>query len=107
MSYRGTSLIRHSTPTPGPPYGPRHRATVGSYGGVFLDERGTPVFELLKLFKLSELDWTQYGSRMRLFYLVDCSTGWARIVNCGPLHVQGYLTYQEKQPSRTLPYADA
>ena len=29
--------------TLGPPYGPRHWATVGSYGEAFSYERGTPV----------------------------------------------------------------
>jgi hypothetical protein len=40
--YRGASLI---TPPPplGPPQGPRHEATVRSYGGVVSYERGTTV----------------------------------------------------------------
>ena len=33
--YRGTSLIRNTHP-PGSPQVPRHRATSGSYGEVFL-----------------------------------------------------------------------
>ena len=32
--YRGTSLIRNSPPPLGPPQGPRHMATVESYGGA-------------------------------------------------------------------------
>ena len=36
--YRDTSLIRKRPP----PRGPRHRATVGSYGEAFSYERGTP-----------------------------------------------------------------
>ena len=30
-------------PPPGPPKGPRHRLTVGSWEGAFFYERGTPV----------------------------------------------------------------
>ena len=41
--YRGTSLIRKCPPPLGTPQGPRHRPTVGSYGGAVSYERGTPV----------------------------------------------------------------
>jgi len=40
-------LAHKKTPTPlGPPYDPRHRPTVGSSGGAFSYERGTPVRKL-------------------------------------------------------------
>ena len=42
MAYRGTSPMRNSPPPLGPPYGPRHRPTVGSWGGAVSYERGTP-----------------------------------------------------------------
>ena len=39
-------LAHKKMPTPlGPPTDPRHRPTVGSYGGAFSDARGTPVQE--------------------------------------------------------------
>jgi len=41
--YRSTSLIRNRPPPLGLPEGPRHRPTVGSWGGVVLYERGNPV----------------------------------------------------------------
>ena len=40
---RGASLIRNSTPPPGPPQDPRHSPDVGSQGGAISYERGTPV----------------------------------------------------------------
>jgi hypothetical protein len=43
MLCRGTSLIRNSPPTLGPPYAPKHEPTVGSYEGDVSYERGTPV----------------------------------------------------------------
>ena len=43
MAYRGTSPMRNSPPPLGPPYGPRHRPTVGSWGGAVSYERGAPV----------------------------------------------------------------
>ena len=41
--YRGASLIRNPHPPLGSTLVPRHRATVGSYGGAVSYERGTPV----------------------------------------------------------------
>jgi hypothetical protein len=43
LLYRVTSLISKRPPPPGPLQGPRHRTTVGSYGGTFSYGRGTPV----------------------------------------------------------------
>ena len=41
--YRGTSLMRKCPPPLGPPWGPRHRSTVGFFGGAVSYQRGTPV----------------------------------------------------------------
>ena len=39
-------LVHTKPPFPlGPPYGPTHRPTVGSWGGAFSHERGTPVLK--------------------------------------------------------------
>ena len=41
--YRGVLLLGKCPPPLGPPFGPRHRPTVGSQGGAVFYERGTSV----------------------------------------------------------------
>ena len=43
QTYRGTSLIGNDPSPLGPPQGPRHGPTVGSYAGVVYYERSTTV----------------------------------------------------------------
>ena len=49
-TYMDTSLKRKRHPPLGPPYGPRHRPTVGSRGGAVSYERGTPVDSIHLIF---------------------------------------------------------
>jgi hypothetical protein len=46
--YRIQGYLAHKKQTtlPGPPKDPRHRPTVGSWGGALSYERGTPVLEI-------------------------------------------------------------
>ena len=43
MTLQGYLAQKKQPPPPGPPLGPRHGRTVGSYGEAFSYERGTPV----------------------------------------------------------------
>ena len=45
--YRGSSLTKYKPPPSGPLPGPSHSPAVGSQGGAFSDERGTPVDPVL------------------------------------------------------------
>ena len=43
LALQGYLAHKKQHPPPGPPKGPRHRPTLGSYGGCVFNERGTPV----------------------------------------------------------------
>jgi len=53
-------LAHKKTPNPlGPPEGPRHSPTVGSYGGAVSYERGTPVGPYIR--HMRSALWRSYG----------------------------------------------
>ena len=69
-------------PLRGPPWGPEHRPTAGSYGVAFSYERGTPVLE---------------SKDMHRTYMEG-----GRIPRLGiKIHVQGYLVYKETYTKET------
>ena len=73
-SYRGTSLIRIAPPSLGPPHGPRHSPTVGSYEGVVSYERGSPVSEPVRRTPLPNACGTYKTVKARLWpWLPDTS----------------------------------
>ena len=63
------NAIRNCAPPLGPPQGPRHRATVGSYGGVGLMSEA-PLYHCLCRIRQVENDGASSHSRLEMYSTV-------------------------------------